>query len=57
MAKIIEDVIIVKSTRIVKSSENADSVESLVTDEVTSTVESVVQELVGPGAVVEATVA
>ncbi len=57
MAKIIEDVIIVKITRIVKSSENADSVESLVTDEVTSTVESVVQELVGPGAVVEATVA
>lgn len=54
MAKIIEDVIIIKVSRIVK---DGGASAQLDLSEVLTTLESVAQELVGDGAVVEATVA
>lgn len=50
MAKIIEDNIVVSISRIAKDDDNLASV---VSDEIVSTLEAVVQELVGEGAVVE----
>jgi hypothetical protein len=50
MAKIHTDALVITISRIAK---NSDELESLVTDEVTATLEQVVQELVGDGAVVE----
>lgn len=50
MAKIIEDVIVVKFSKIVKDSEQKPDI---VSDDIVSTIEQVVQELVGDGVVVE----
>ena len=50
MAKIVEDQIIVDISRIAKDGDNLDSV---ITDEIITTLEQVVQQLVGEGAVVE----
>jgi hypothetical protein len=50
MAKIVEDHVVISISRIAKEGED---LPSLVTDEVTSTLEAVAQELVGEGAVVE----
>lgn len=50
MAKIVEDVVLVKFSRLVKDGAT-DS--RLVSDEITATIEQVVQELVGDSVVVE----
>ena len=50
MAKIVEDNIVVSISRIAKDGDNLSSV---VNDEIVSTLEQVVQQLVGDGAVVE----
>lgn len=50
MAKIVEDHIVISISRIAKEGEELDSV---VTEEVSATLEQVAQELVGKGAVVE----
>jgi hypothetical protein len=52
MAKIVEDVIVIKISQLVK--DNADMT-SAVTEDVRLALEQVAQELVGTGAVVEAT--
>jgi hypothetical protein len=50
MAKIIEDVLVIKLSKIVKDSEEGNSIAS---DEVQAALEQVAQELVGAGVVVE----
>jgi hypothetical protein len=50
MAKIVEEVIIIKVSKLVK--ENAGS-DEILTDETIASLEAVAQELVGSGAVVE----
>jgi hypothetical protein len=50
MAKIIEDVLVIKLSKIVKDSEEGNSIAS---DEVQAALEQVAQELVGVGVVVE----
>jgi len=50
MAKIVEDHVVISISRIAKEGEKLDSV---VTEEMASTLEAVAQELVGDGAVVE----
>lgn len=50
MAKIVSDAIVIEISRIAKQDQELDSV---VTDEVKTTLEQVVQQLVGDGAVVE----
>ena len=50
MAKIIEDVLVIKLSKIVKDSEEGNSIAS---DEVQAALEQVTQELVGAGVVVE----
>lgn len=50
MAKIVSDVIAIEISRIAKDDQDLPAV---VSDEVTSTLEQVVQQLVGDGAVVE----
>ena len=50
MAKIVSDNIIIKVSRIAKDEEQ---LESIVNAEITATLEQVVQQLVGEGAVVE----
>lgn len=52
MAKIIEDVILIKFSRIVKDHEALEH--SIIGDEVLQALEQVAQELVGSGVVVEA---
>lgn len=52
MAKIVEDVLVIKFSSIVKDSESDKS--SVVTEEVQKALEQVAQELVGDGVVVEA---
>jgi hypothetical protein len=51
MAQIVEEIILIRLSRIVKDSETAP--ESIVTDEVTSTLETVTQEIFGNSVVVE----
>ena len=51
MAKIVEDVLIIKFSSIVK--DNAAGQSGIVTDEVQAALEQVAQELVGDGVVVE----
>ena len=50
MAQINEELIVIKISRIVKDGMSA---ESVITDTITETVESVVQELIGDSAIVE----
>lgn len=50
MAKIVSDALVVEISRIARDNE---SVESIVTEEMLSTLEAVVQELAGDSAVVE----
>jgi hypothetical protein len=50
MAKIVSDAVVIEISRIAKDDEDLGSV---VNDEVVSTLEQVVQQLVGDGAVVE----
>lgn len=50
MAKIVSDAIVIEISRIAKADQQ---LESVVTDEVKATIEQVVQQLVGDGAVVE----
>ena len=50
MAKIVSDAIVIEISRIAKQDQELDSV---ITDEVKTTLEQVVQQLVGDGAVVE----
>jgi hypothetical protein len=50
MAKIIEDILVIKLSKIVKDSEEGNSIAS---DEVQAALEQVAQELVGAGVVVE----
>lgn len=50
MAKIVEEVVVIKFSKLVKDS---DTNESVVTDETFASLEAVAQELVGSGAVVE----
>lgn len=52
MAKIIEDAILIKFSRIVKDQEASDH--SIIGDEIVQALEQVAQELVGAGVVVEA---
>lgn len=51
MAKIVEDIVIIKFSKIVKDSENADA--GMVNAEVIAALEQVAQELVGDSIVVE----
>jgi hypothetical protein len=55
MAQIVEEVIVIKLSRIVK--DKAANSPSMSTQELLTTLESVAQELVGDGVVVEATAA
>jgi hypothetical protein len=55
MAKIVEEVIVIKLSRILKDNEKDPS--TMGNQEMLTTLESVVQELVGDGVVVEATAA
>jgi len=50
MAKIVSDAVVIEISRIAKDDEQLDSV---VNDEIVGTLEQVVQQLVGDGAVVE----
>lgn len=50
MAKIHSDAVVIEISRIARDGEQ---LSSIVTEEITSTLEAVVQELVGDGAVVE----
>lgn len=50
MAKIVSDAVVVEISRIARDDQPLDSI---VTDEILTTLEAVVQELVGDGAVVE----
>ena len=50
MAKIVEDMVVIKFSKIVKDSESSNSP---VTDETKAALEQVAQELVGAGVVVE----
>jgi hypothetical protein len=50
MAKIIEDILVIKLSKIVKDSEEGNSIAG---DEVQAALEQVAQELVGAGVVVE----
>lgn len=50
MAKIVEDVLVIKFSKIVK---DTDSTESAITGEVQTALEQVAQELVGDGVIVE----
>jgi hypothetical protein len=52
MAKIVEDVIVIKFSKIVKDSDNHDTV--IIDDENIAALEQVAQELAGTGAIVEA---
>jgi hypothetical protein len=52
MAKIVEEVIVIKLSRITKE---GTKVESAITEELVTTLETVAQELVGEGIVVEVT--
>jgi len=51
MAKIVEDVVVIKFSKIVKDSESENS--GIVSDEILAALEQVAQELVGDTAVVE----
>jgi hypothetical protein len=55
MAKIVEEVIVIKLSRIAKDSEK--DMLAMGNQEMLTTLESVVQELVGDGVIVEATAA
>jgi hypothetical protein len=55
MAQIIEEVIVIKLSRIIKDSDKQTAMAS--NQELLTTLETVAQELVGPSVVVEATVA
>lgn len=50
MAKIVEEVVVVKVSKLVKDSVEGDSI---ITEETIASLEAVAQELVGDGAVVE----
>lgn len=50
MAKIIEDVVVIKLSKLVKDSEGAESIAS---DDIVESLVSVVEELAGAGVVVE----
>ena len=50
MAQILEEIVVIKLSRLVKSGETA---ESVVTSEIIAALEQVVQELVGSGVIVE----
>lgn len=50
MAKMIEDVLVIKLSKLVK---DTDSTDGIVTEEVQSALEQVAQELVGDGVLVE----
>jgi len=51
MARIVEEVIVIKLSKLVKDSENT---ETVATPEVVASIEQVAQQLVGDGVVVEA---
>lgn len=51
MAKIVEDAVIIKFSKIVKSNEN--EIKEIVTQEIQHALEQVAQELVGEGVIVE----
>lgn len=55
MAKIQEEVIVVKLSKLVKN--NKDNTSSMITDDVKSAIEQVVEELVGENVIVEVEVA
>jgi hypothetical protein len=50
MAKIVEEIVVIKFSRLVKDDDNS---ETVVTDETIASLEAVAQELVGSGAIVE----